>query len=125
VSRRREPMGADFGQVILQCPHGHPLGAIVRPNEREELTEETALLHLSQRIQPPRYPAKRLIVPRKYGINHVEHRVLPAGQKISLDCQACREAGRRPDYQASWAKVIELLRIDMADDSWGHVLTLR
>jgi hypothetical protein len=139
MSRRRarhQPW--PFGQVILQCPHKHPLGGIVSDGLGAIVSDRTELWYI-----------ERPIVPRKVVVcdggrrsrgepwRWLYHRSpgwayrpkgwtpLPGGQKISLGCEACRQAGRRPDYQASWAKVAELLSIDMRDHfSWGQVLTL-
>ncbi|MGH3968123.1 MAG: hypothetical protein ACRET2_05305 [Steroidobacteraceae bacterium] len=36
---------------------------------------------------------------------------IPSGQKVTARCPACRDAGRQPDYQASWTTVERELAI--------------
>lgn len=87
---RRKPYSGErlFGQLILECPHGHSLGAIV-------LTAMGSVYVLDRRVSDNKRSDAQQLTP---------------GEKVKAMCQACREAGRYPDYQASWATVAEELK---------------
>ncbi len=79
---RRKQRSATYGELILQCPHGHELCSYL-------LTRQGDLYRDDRRTQP--------------------------GEKIKAQCPACREEGRFPDYQASWAVVAEQLQQQLRD----------
>jgi hypothetical protein len=99
MSRRKLRKDTTFGQLVLQCPHGHALGALVMTRFGDihridqPLTDETP----EAQLQP-----------------------LTLEDKVKVDCPACRESGRRPDYQASVALVTELLQLQLADTHSEH-----
>lgn len=106
MSRRRNPMsarkvkaGADIleegtefpghGAVEFKCPSGHELDVSA------VLADGTA--HL-------------------YGAEALEWLDTDGGGKFRTTCPDCAKAGRRLDLQASWPKVLELLRKTDGDD---------
>jgi hypothetical protein len=101
MSRRKDRAGINYGQLILQCPHGHPLGAVV--------------LHGST--------YSRLDGPLRDNVEVPSYR-LPIGEKVKARCPACHEEGRRPDYQASWKTVVQLLQVERDTPSEQRTLKL-
>jgi len=92
MSRRKSRDAIGYGQLIPQCPHGHPLDSLV-------LTRENVY-----RLDDPLRDGKG-----------VPASLLPIGEKVKARCPACHEAGLQPDYQASWERVAELLTLERAD----------
>jgi hypothetical protein len=90
---RRKQRAALHAELILQCPHGHELGSIVatRTSGPHRLDEP-----LRDRKDSPFRP-------------------LVIGEKIKALCPACKEAGRHPDYQASWETVQKEITAGLGD----------
>lgn len=85
----------DYGAVRFVCPDGHVLTlmAVMDP--------DTLAVHL-------------------YGLRDgAQWLDTPAGGKLTARCALCERAGRRPDLQASWPKVLEALRQNAAEPDAG------
>lgn len=96
MNRRKHPNVAPhvtYGQVKIQCPHGHPLGALLVT------------------VMGSVYRLERTLADGK----PVDAKQLVAGEKVKVRCPACRAAGRRPDYQAAWTTVAEHLAKEQRD----------
>lgn len=105
MSRRKVRPHATFGQLVLKCPHGHTVGAVLMSRHGD---------------------LYRLEHPLTDKIPTAEMLPLVTDEKLKVQCPACREAGRFPDYQASLSVVRERLEAQRADVRCEHaVLQLR
>lgn len=101
MSRRKVRPHATFGQLILECPHGHPVGAIIKSLRGD--------LYRLDRPITDKTPSGDMLP-------------LLTEDKVKVQCPACRDAGRFPDYQASMAVVQEHLDAQHADPYSEHAV---
>lgn len=99
---RRKSRDSTYGEVVLECPHGHPLGAIV-------LTRHGDMHRLDRPLRDNAPSPSRPVV---------------IGEKVKALCPTCHEAGRWADYQASWELVKSQLIAQRDTPSERRVLTL-
>jgi len=101
MSRRKVRPHATFGQLVIECPHGHVVGAVIMSRSGDLYRLERPLTD-----NAPTAPLVPLI----------------ADDKIKVLCPACRDAGRFPDYQASLAVVQERLNQQRDDVRSEHAV---
>lgn len=101
MSRRKARPHSLFGQLVLECPHGHNVGAVI-------LSRTGQLYRLEHPLSASTPTAEML--------------PLATDDKIKVRCPACRDAGRFPDYQASLDVVKARLSAQRDDANSEHAV---
>ena len=104
MSRRKIRPDSTYGQLTLECPHDHVLGAIV-------LSRQGKFYRLDR--------------PLSDATPSADMEPLTPGEKVKMKCPACHSEGRhRADYQASWERIAELVSLQLDTRSEHRVLKL-
>lgn len=94
--RKRSDVDHDYGAVRFVCPSGHELAP-------------TAVLDGDDAH----------LFGMKPGV--AVFRDTPNGGKLLVRCVACERAGRRPDLQANWPRVLDAMRAAAPDPARGVI----